>query len=234
MEALAKNASEIGPQTPIYMIVAAPRKTAKYPDLPRPLECRPEGSLPPLVLNFVSGVPRGVDVALGRIPRRDSAAFVQAIRSADNRSININIDCAGGDAEGALQIADALLRHKFAVTCVITGRCSSMAVAIALAADVRSIIEAGSVLLHGVRYYFTPAQYDMARRLPAKEKQELEGSLNDFDDKQVVLLMQRLGVSEATARRWLAEEKPWTAVEALARNFVHAIDAVNTETTHAN
>src|SRR5437588_10253980 len=118
----------------IYMIEAVPRKTPKFPELPRPLECRPEGSLPPLVMNFASDVSCGTDLALGRIPQRNAADFVRAIQSAGDRSIFCNIDCAGGDG-GALKIAIALLQHKYAVSCHVTGRCSSATVLIALAAD---------------------------------------------------------------------------------------------------
>jgi len=222
----------------IYMMVAAPRRTPKpLPIWPNPAP-RPEGSLEPLILNFVSPVLRVADAAQGRMPKRDTAAVVQAVLSAGNRSIHVNIDDAGGDAEGGLHITAALLRHGFSVRCRITGNCSSMAAAIALSADARSIIESGRVLLHRVRYFFTPTQYDEARRLPAKEKREIEGDLNDFDDAQVALLMLRLGVSEAVARLWLREEKSWTAVEALSNNFVHTIDAdaapANTEAAHGN
>jgi ATP-dependent protease ClpP protease subunit len=214
------------PEPPeIYMLVAAPRRVPKpLPSFPNP-PCRPEGKLAPLVLNFVSDVPRGVDVALGRIPKRDSAAFVQAIRSAGNRSIHININCAGGEGEGALQIATALLQHEFAVHCRIIGRCSSGATFLALAADTRNIIESGHVLVHAACRLCTPTQYDAVQRLTAKDKQEIDDSLNDTDDAQVSLLQTRLGVSEATARQWLNEDRKWTAAEALECGFVHSIAA---------
>src|SRR6266404_4763727 len=97
----------------VYMIIATPRKTPKFPEFPNPAR-RPEGSLPPLLINIVSEISNGTDLALGRIPQRNSANFVSAIRSAGNRSIHVIIDCAGGDAEGALAIATALLQHPFA------------------------------------------------------------------------------------------------------------------------
>jgi len=93
-------AREDGPKgDTIYMMTALPRKTPKLLALPQPMECRPEGTRPPLVLNLVSdGVPRGVDIAMGRVPRRNAAAVVTAIRSAaGNRSIHLNIDDAGGN-----------------------------------------------------------------------------------------------------------------------------------------
>jgi hypothetical protein len=78
----------------IYMIVAAPRKTPRPPDLPRPMECRPEGSRPQLVINLISDVPRGVDVALGRVPQRNAADFVRA------NGVTISGAIAGGSTAG--------------------------------------------------------------------------------------------------------------------------------------
>ncbi len=219
----------------IYLMTASPRKTPKFPEFPNPAR-RPEGSLPPLVINIVSEVSNGTDLALGRIPQRNSANFVNAIRAAGDRSIQVKIDCAGGDGDGALQIATALLQHEFAVHCRIVGRCSSGATFIALAADTRSIIDSGSVLVHAACRLCTPTQYEAVRRLAAKDKQEIYDSLNDLDDAQVSLLETRLGVSEATARKWLNEDRKWTAAEALERGFVDSITAdmemgvVNAET----
>jgi ATP-dependent protease ClpP protease subunit len=209
----------------VYMISAVPRSQPKpLPNFPNPVS-RPEGSLPPLVLNFVSEVSDGTDLALGKIPQRNAAAFVRAIRSAGNRSILCNVNCAGGDADGTLAIADALLRHEFAVHCRIVGRCSSAATFIALSADTRTIAETGYILLHTARRLCTPAQWDAVRALPQKARAEINDSLNDIDDASAVLLRDRLGVSEQVARSWLDEDRKWLALEAVERGFVHSITA---------
>jgi hypothetical protein len=99
----------------IYRVGARPRSVPKpLPVFPNPAP-RPEGSLPALVLNFFSEISNGTDLALGKIPKRDASAFVQAIRTAGPRTIICNVDCAGGDADENLAIAIALLRHPFAV-----------------------------------------------------------------------------------------------------------------------
>src|SRR5260370_14064458 len=142
----------------IYVMTAVSREIPKAPPVfPNPAE-RPEGKLPPLALDIVSEVPRGVDIAMGRAPQRNAAKFVNAIRSAGDRSIQVSIDDAGGDGDDALAIAVALLQHKFGVRCRIIVRCSSGAAIIALAADRhrRSIVADGSVLIHEARRIFTP------------------------------------------------------------------------------
>jgi ATP-dependent protease ClpP protease subunit len=180
------------------------------------------------MLNFFSEVPKGIDLALGKVPSRDSAAFVRAIREAGNRSIECRISCAGGDADGALAIATALLQHEYRVTCRITGRCSSAAAFVALASDTRWITPTGYVLLHTARRLCTPEQWENIQRLPNVEKQAINDSLADIDDATAVLLQTRLGVSDEVARRWLNEDCKWPAPLALERGFVHAIAADET------
>jgi ATP-dependent protease ClpP protease subunit len=207
----------------ICMIEAGPRMRPKaLPQFPNPAS-RPEGSLPPLVLNFFSEVANGIDIALGRVKSRDTAAFLHAIRSAADRSIICNVNCAGGDAEGALAIAVALLQHEYRVTCRIVGRCSSAAAFIALAADTRTIIPSGYVLLHTARRLCTMEQWEAIKRLPPHTKEAINDSLNDIDDATAVLLQTRIGVSEDVAWRWLKEDRKIAPLEAVERGFVHAI-----------
>jgi len=213
----------------IYVLEAGPRMKPKpLPVFPNPAP-RPEGDLEPLVLHFESAVPRGIDVALGNVPPRNTAAFLSAIRAAGSRSIICSIDCAGGEANSALAIADALLRHGFAVHCKIVGRCASAATFIALSADSRSIVETGYVLVHSAKRLCTPEQWKGLQRQTNVEKQKINDELADIDDASVVLLRSRLGVSEETARGWLSEDRKWTAAEALERGFVDSVDASSLE-----
>ncbi len=208
----------------IYVVEASPRKQPKaLPEFPNPTS-RPEGAEAPLVLEFHSEVPKGVDLALGRVPKRDTERYLRAISGAGNRSIHCEIDDAGGDGDAAVAIASALLRHPYRVTARIVGRCSSAAVFIALAADQRSIAPAGSVLVHRAARICTRAQRDALMRLPAADREVISDQLNDLDDETVSLLTSRLGVSEGAARTWMREDRKWSAAEALQRGFVHAID----------
>lgn len=208
----------------IYMIVAAPRKTAKLHEFPNP-GCRPEGLSPPFVINIVSELSNATDLALGKIPQRNAGAFVRAIQAAGKRSIQVNIDCAGGDGLDALAIASALLQHEFAVSCRIVGRCSSSAVFIALAADKdrRTIVADGYILVHASRRLCTQEQWEAVQRLAPHSRQAIDDSLNDIDDAASALLQARLGVSDARAREWLQEDRKWNAAEAIECGFVSAI-----------
>jgi hypothetical protein len=81
----------------VCLITAVPRGQPKplpiFPNNPAP---RSEGSLEPLVLDFFSEIPDGTELALGKVPQRDTAAFLRAIREAGNRTIVCRINCAGG------------------------------------------------------------------------------------------------------------------------------------------
>lgn len=227
----AQNASEAGQNSPvrprsletIFVLSADPRSEPKaLPEFPNPA-MRRAGLLPPLVLRFQSDVPRGVDVALGRHPRRHAAGYLRAIDGAGNRSIVCDVDCSGGDANSAIEIARALLKHPYSVTARIIGRCSSAAVFIALAADNRVIDANGTVLIHKAARICTKAQFEALRLLSAEDKAAIDESLNDTDDATAALLVTRLGVSESVARAWMGENRKWSATEALLKGFVSAV-----------
>ncbi|MHC2619430.1 ATP-dependent protease ClpP protease subunit [Bradyrhizobium huanghuaihaiense] len=208
----------------IYVIQASPRKQPRaLPEFPNPTS-RPEGAEAPLVLEFHSEVSKGIDLALGRVPKRDTERYLRAISGAGNRSIHCEIDDAGGDGDAAVAIALALLRHPYRVTARIAGRCSSAAVFIALAADQRRIAPAGSVLIHRAARICTRTQTHALMRLPAADREAISDQLNDIDDATISLLKSRLGVSEETARAWMREDRKWSAAEALQLRFVDHID----------
>ncbi|MCP1844416.1 ATP-dependent protease ClpP protease subunit [Bradyrhizobium sp. USDA 4524] len=208
----------------LYQIRAIPRCEPKpLPAFPGP-GFRPEGVGPPLRLALFSPVRDGVEIALGRVPERDTSVYLRAIREAGNRGIRCLIDCAGGDGDEALLIARALLAHPYRVECQIVGRCSSAAVMIALAADHRSIVADGTVLIHRSMRLAVQSQFDAMRMLPAAEKDAINASLNDVDDAIASLLVTRLGVAEQTARQWMLEDRQWSATEALECGFADAIN----------
>lgn len=210
----------------VCLIRARPRGQHKpLPVFPNPAP-RPEGSGAIIGLNFYSAVRDGTDIALGRVPELNTTLFLRAIKTAESlgRSIQCLINSAGGDGDGHLAIASALMRHPYTVHCRIVGRCSSGAASIALAADKRTIVADGYVLLHTARRICTPEQWDAIRALPQDAKNEINESLADLDDAATGLLCARLGVSESIARRWLSDDRKWDAAEALNRGFVHSID----------
>lgn len=208
----------------IFVINAAyPRKQPKpLTRFPNPAP-RPEGVAEPLVIDFCSPEPAAIDVAMGKMARRDVAGCLRSIHDARDRSIIIRIDDPGGRADEALAIAQALLAHALRVEAYIVGRCSSSAVYLALASDVRTIDPAGRVRIHQAARICTRSQYETLRRLPAEDRIAIDESLSQIDDVTVSLLTSRLGVTEQTARAWMAEDRAWSAAEAFANGFVHAI-----------
>ncbi|WP_456785004.1 ATP-dependent Clp protease proteolytic subunit [Bradyrhizobium sp. USDA 4516] len=195
------------------------------PQFPNP-SCRTQGAGTPLVLEFFYKPPSAVDYAMGKVPRRDVAAYVLSIHESHDRSIVLNIDDAGGVADDALQIALALLAHPRHVEARITGRCSSSAVLLALSADARTIVPEGQVLVHAAVRCYTEQRFKAVQFLSAEDRNAINESLCDTDDVTTSLLTARLGVTEQTARAWIAENRTWNATEALANGFVHSIAEV--------
>lgn len=207
----------------IYVINGDPRKQSKgLPQFPNPSQ-RPEGTEPALVLEFSSPVLTAADIAAGKMPRLDAASYLQLIRGAFDRSIRLRINCAGGRAVDALPIALALLEHPHHVDAIIIGRCSSSAVYLALAADVRTIVPGGTVLVHRSARFATREQFEALQSLSAEDKNVINESLNASDDVTASLLSSRLGVTEEHAREWMTDARAWPAAEALTKGFVQAI-----------
>ncbi|WP_262048086.1 ATP-dependent Clp protease proteolytic subunit [Bradyrhizobium sp. Bra78] len=100
----------------------------------------------------------------------DTAANLQAIDDAQDRTICVRIDCAGGRADDALRIAEALLRHKWRVVADIVGRCSSSAIFFALAADLRTIEPDGCVMIHRAARCCTYEQFKAMQSLATSLK----------------------------------------------------------------
>lgn len=233
-EEAARNASKAGGSRPtqpcsadtIFVINANPRSQPKAPPaFPNPGK-RPEGSEPPLVLDFRSPVLTEADIASGKMPRRETETYLRSIRDARDRSIIVKIDDAGGRAVDVLPIALALLQHPLRVEAKIIGRCSSSAVYLALAADVRSVVPIGTVMVHRAARICTSAQFEAMRLLSADAKAAISESLNGCDDVTEAFLTSRLGVSGKVARDWMRENRAWSAREALERGFVDMINEV--------
>ncbi|MGY4170957.1 ATP-dependent Clp protease proteolytic subunit [Bradyrhizobium sp. USDA 4529] len=214
-------------QEMMVVVNAVPRRQPKpLPTFANPSR-RPHGSEPALILEFVSQVPTLIDIAMRRVPRRDAAACVRSIQEVGDRDIVLTIDDAGGLSDDAVAVASALLAHPRSVEAQIVGRCSSSAVLLALAADIRTIAPGGRVLIHESLRVYTEQQFAAVQRFSAADRNAINESLCDSDDVTVSLLICRLGVTEQTARAWMAEGRSWNASESLANGFVDAI--VDTE-----
>lgn len=185
---------------------------------------RPEGTLPRICIAIVSDIPKAAELASATRVERNANDFVRLIRAARDRTIWIDIDCAGGASDPARTIAAALLAHRNAVHVRIVGRCSSSAVIIAMAGDDCTIARDGAVLLHRARRYFTPEGHRKFLKLPLAKRIAIADGMNAADDEQVALLMQRTGRPLATVRRWLAEDQVWSADEAVSNGFADFVD----------
>ncbi|MGY4193375.1 ATP-dependent Clp protease proteolytic subunit [Bradyrhizobium sp. USDA 4520] len=208
----------------LYVAEAQPRSSPK--PLPRFFQhpgVRPEGAGLPAILELFSKPPNGADLARGLVPHRDPRPFLSEIREAGirGRAIECRINCVGGEGGRALRTVRALLAHPYHVTARITGWCASSAALIALAADRRIAAPGAKLLIHRARRFFVPEQIP---ELTIDRRVAINDSLNDMDDAQTSLLIDRLGISERLARDWMAEGCELSATEALERGIIHEIE----------
>lgn len=94
---------------------------------------------------------------------------------------------------------------------------------IALAADRRSIVPHGTVLIHRAARIYVREQWDAIQQMPEADKDVINESLLASDDKVAALLTARLGISEEVARSWMREGRKWGADETLSRGFADSI-----------
>lgn len=125
--------------------------------------------------------------------REDADAAIEQLRGA--RTVEIFVDCDGGDVASAFKVFDSL-RSRTPV-CTITGICGSSATIIALAADRIRVVPGSRFLLHAPTVMLGVAT--MA---------QLQDSLSQLE-KQVnrwaILLQKKMGAAPETIRRWLSD-----------------------------
>lgn len=190
-------------------------------------KARPDGRLQSVRLAIVSEVASAAACAAGARPDLPASYLVRVIRAAQDRSIYVDIDHAGGMVEPARAITAALLAHRWAVHVRILGRCSSSAAVIAMAGDSCAIAPAGTVLLHRTRRYYTRDGYREFLKLPLAERVAIADGMFAIDDEQVALVMARTGRPLSTVRSWFEADRKWSATEAVDNGFADYIRQFN-------
>lgn len=191
-----------------------------------PRRLRPEGTLPPLVIDLISRVPTNDEVRRwlngGSFPglRADASDVLRAA----NRSIDIHIDSIGGDGEAAAEMTLALLAHQWRVRARIVGACASCAPKIALAADEVVIAPRARVTFHRPFVLMSLAQYEAHRDAPQEVQEGMEERLRELDAFAVDLIATRMNVTHQAAREMLTAQRTWTAAEAVAVGFADRLE----------
>lgn len=151
-------------------------------------------------------------IAADEIAFSSADALLAEVASAP--SIELALDCNGGDMRTAFQIFDGL-RGRVSHT-VITGQCVSAALIIALSADRISIVENGRIVLHPptISAYGRKSQIDLAAQV-----------LGEVAERCVRTVSERRGIKRKAVDRWYRDGRDFVfnANEALNAGLVDEI-----------
>lgn len=206
--------------------LADPTRAIRHFAIP-PRRWRPEGSLAALTVSIVSKQANDEDIARdlaggSRVGHR-AEDWIPAVLAAEFRTIDLQIDCSGGDADGANVLIRALLDHPWRVRAHIVGRCHSTAPLIALAADTVTIEAGATVMFHRPYILLTQEHHSAVLDAPVATRQKIIDDLNELEDFDVCLIAARMAISQDAARAILAEGREWPACQAIDNGFANRI-----------
>ena len=151
-------------------------------------------------------------IAADEIAFSSADALLAEVASAP--SIELALDCNGGDMRTAFQIFDGLRGRVSHAT--ITGRCVSAALIIALCADRISIFENGRIVLHPptISAYGRKSQIDLAAQV-----------LGEVTERCVRTVSERRGIKRKAVDLWYRDGRDFVfnANEALNAGLVDEI-----------
>lgn len=144
--------------------------------------------------------------------------FVASIPDDDN-SIDIRLNCDGGDCLTGWSIIDKLQATGKKITATIEGHAASMASLILLAASERKAYKHAQLLIH--KPYF-PA-YTLADAYRQEDLEKLAGQLADETARALDFMVERTGSDRATLEALMDEDKFIGMEQAKELGFIHEI-----------
>lgn len=154
----------------------------------------------------------------------DMASRVEAqLREAVGaRRVVLVIDSIGGDVDAAKRIHAAVRRHPAEKRqALITGKCHSAAVLIAVAADFRSALPDASILLHR-----TARDPQDRARWTADTYASHAAALKRIDDDLLDVLAERTGAPRAALEREEQDDRETPLMKAVGLGIIHEIQGV--------
>lgn len=147
----------------------------------------------------------------------------EALKSAGDNDIIINLNSPGGDAFDGISIYNRLDRHKGKVTVYVDGWACSAASIIAMAADELKMGTGAMIMIHEASTVVWGKKSDLAKEI------EL---LSKLDDSIVDIYMTKANSEREDVQQKVENETWFTAKEAIEIGFANAIeDPVSTEST---
>lgn len=144
-----------------------------------------------------------------------SADVLAELRTVDPQTpIRVLINSVGGSVVEGMAIYNLLRQHPGPVTTQVLGTAASIASIIMLAGDDREIAEDATVFVHAPRSVAsgTAEQFERDAEL-----------MRSVESQMTKIYVERTGQSEQTVRQWLADEKTFSATEAVDVGLATAI-----------
>lgn len=146
--------------------------------------------------------------------------FMTEWAAIDAETIHLRINSPGGDVFDGIAIANAVRNHPAHVVTHIDGLAASAASIVALAGKEVRMADNALLMIHNA---WTLAMGD------ATEMMKTAGTLNKIDGSLVADYVRRTGATAEQVRAWMNAETWFNAEEALASNFIDAMDSSTTD-----
>ena len=149
-------------------------------------------------------------------------AFIDSIPENDN-SIELRLNCRGGDCMEGWTIYDKLRSTGKEITAIIEGKCASMASVLLLTApkERRFAYQNSSLLIHNP--YIPP--YTLADAYGAEDLKRMAEDLETETTKIVNLYVERTGSEESVLRALMTEDKYVDMDKAKELGFISEVKA---------
>jgi len=141
-------------------------------------------------------------------------AFVKELRAMTAETINIRINCPGGDVFAARAMEQAIRDHGSKIVAHIDGYAASAASFLAIAADEVVMSEGGFYMIHKAWTFAMGNSDDLV---------ETAGLLEKVDESLVASYAKKTGKELEDIREWMKAETWFTAQEAVDNGFVDRI-----------
>lgn len=144
--------------------------------------------------------------------------FIASIPEDDN-TIDLRINCNGGDVATGWAIVDKLRATGKKISATIEGTAASMAVTVLLAASERKAYKHASLLIH--KPYFP--EFTLSGAYNEDDLEKLQNQLHDSTQKMLDFMVERTGTEKAKLEKLMEEDRLIDMDEAKEYGFIHEI-----------
>lgn len=144
--------------------------------------------------------------------------FIASIPQDDN-TIDLRINCNGGDVATGWAIVDKLRATGKKITATIEGKAASMAVTVLLAASERKAYKHASLLIH--KPYFP--EFTLSGAYNEDDLEKLQKQLHESTQQMLDFMAERTGTDKAKLEKLMEQDRSIDMEEAKDYGFIHEI-----------